>query len=465
MSVTPPPLQRSLSALKSSGHSIRERLFQFKETDPSFADCFGDEAYTTETMYGKITLWRITGGLSYTAAKIQETLIKLIAEKSTDWQSRRPRNDASPFHQPPYLIQCFFVGVSKAHAAPYVTIITSVEWFSICLKDIILKGKILSAYPDWGCFRLPVDPHLTSNVTHRALEIPCCIDEGDYEVYTPGDTVPTHISATEVEIWKGESFIAKATAGGMITVGNEDLALTVAHAFCPHQNPRPTSFDIDVSELNLLLQQNREHTSNMMDFSGVSQCRAYLSPVSTPSSPTGLDLPPRPPASKKYKTLIGHLRYISTVGGDDLGMPSSLDWALIRITHPNISTMNPPRPTPSHVTSDHSVMIHTISKSIDCHLISEALFGIAGCTRPKPVKVANTGGVQHGDSGAWVSQLGTEDPIGILIGSCSPLNESYILGIGDILQDIEAQTGLKASVTPNQDIISKKGSKELIHAT
>ncbi|KAH6886201.1 hypothetical protein B0T10DRAFT_78265 [Thelonectria olida] len=446
--ITHPTLQHRMSALKSSGHSIRQRLFQFKETNPAYLDCFGDEAHSTESKtFGKITLWRITGELAYTATKIQDTLVKLIAEKRAVWQSRRP-SETSPFEEPTYLIQCFLIGVSKAHAAPYVTIVSSVEWFSNCLKGIILKGKILAAYPGWRCFRLPLEPQLTAP-GRLQMGIPANLDGLDlreYDVYLPGSKVPTHINASKVEIWKGQSFVGHATVGGMVTVGDEDLALTVAHAFVVQKPPIPVSFEIDDSELDLFDYYDSEEDTEI-------PWLAAASPDITPSPPPGVldDSLLSPPDFTEDRILVGRLACVSNMqneGPDDSG---TLDWALIKITDPRISKKNRSSPNLCHSqkgprSSDDSVTILTSSASLDALLVSDGLFGIPGFTNPQPVRVANIGTVHKGDSGSWAIQRNTRKPLGMLVGSCPPLNESYVVGLEGVLQDIELQTGLVATI-------------------
>ncbi|EEU48073.1 uncharacterized protein NECHADRAFT_75267 [Fusarium vanettenii 77-13-4] len=429
-----------------------------KETDPAYVDCFGDQAHTTESKrFGKIILWRIVGELACTAIKIQDTLSKLIAENRAVWQSRRP-NEVSPFEEPPYLIRCFLIGASTSHSAPCVTIISSVEWFSNCLKDIILKGKILAAYPGWRCFRLPIDPQLTAP-GRLQMSLPTNDDLSEYRVFIPGGVLPAYINATRIEIWKGQSYVGSATVGGMVTVGDEHLALTVAHAIYPQQPPIPDAFEIDDSELDFLEYYDvEEDTCSVEDLldADIPWPTAAVSSDITPSSTIrgSIESPPTSPDLSKDKILIGHLLCLSDIQRGGFSEPGALDWALIKITNAAISNKNQPSPILCHGeigTNDpvNAVKILTSSAALDGLLVSDAVFGLPGFGSPQPVRVANVGTVQKGDSGSWVIQRSTQKPVGMLIGCCQPLNESYLLVLEDIVQDIEAQTGLAAKVAPS----------------
>ncbi|KAH8895398.1 hypothetical protein GQ53DRAFT_715047 [Thozetella sp. PMI_491] len=450
-------LQDSLSVLRHSSHAIRKRLFRFKETNATYLDCFGDEAYTTESKtYGKIILWRITGHLDYFASKIRGTVAKLINEERAYWQSRRPKTDASPFQEPVYLIQCYLIGVSQSHASPYVTIVSSVEWFSICLKDIILKSKILATYSDWGCFRLPIEPQMITMTPQTAmLANPSAVDISGFEIYVPGDRLPTHISGTDIEIWQDGQYTGRATAGGMVTVGGEDLALTVAHAFYPRQDPNPVAFEIDDSELNLLQSDDEfdefgESNGNVYtpevwpDTYMQRELRTDASPTSPTSPRCSSDFLLTPRSLIEGKTLLGRLKFLSNLWDDAVEEPGPLDWALVTITAPMTSRKNKPKPGASTNTS--KIAIHTPFASVEASLLSDAIFGIPLCARPQPVVVARNNTVQKGDSGSWMMRSPACDPVGMLIGHCFPLSESYFLRMHDVLRDIVRQTGLQASV-------------------
>lgn len=440
-------------SLRDRSHLFRQRLFQLKKTNPDYINCFGDEAHTTKSKkFGEIILWRIVGELACTSIKIQDTLSKLIAEKREVWQSRRP-SEVSPFEEPPYLIRCFLIGVSKSHAAPYVTIVSSVKWFSSCLKDIIVEGKILTAYPGWDCFRLPIDPQLTAP-GRLQMSLPTDDDLKAYRVFIPGSVLPTYINATGIEIWKGQSYVGNATVGGMVTVGDEHLALTVAHAIYPQQPPTPDAFEIDDSELDLL----EEDTCSVED-----PVRAHLqwptpvisSDITPSSAPRGsIESSPSSPELSKDKSLIGHLVYLSDIQREGFNEPGALDWALIKITNAAMSNKNQPSPILFHDKISpgdpvNAVTILTPSAALNGLLVSDAVFGIPGFGSPQPVRVANVGTVQKGDSGSWVIQRSIQKPVGMLIGGCQPLNESYLLGLEDIVQDIESQTRLAAKVAPS----------------
>ena len=445
--VTRPPLPKPRSLLKKGGHAIRKRL-HFKETSPSHVDCFGDEAYSTESKtFGKIILWRTTGNLDHSARKIRDTVAKLIHEERAFWQSRRPKNDASPFQEPAYVIQCYLIGVSTSHASPYVTIISLVEWFSNCLKDIILKSRILVAYPGWGCFRLPVEPQLiTPTPSHMTSHINTgAVDTSKFEIYIPGHKLPAYIGGTGIEIWKDGVYAGRAIAGGMVTVGDEDLALTVAHAFYPYGDSNLAAFEIDDSELDLLEDHETDDSIDVEDGRLDTKMRRESNASTSSSSlQSPLQSLPEPRSSVEGKTLLGHLRFLSDMPNSAVKEPGPLDWALIKIIAPTVSKMNKPKPALSAIAN--GTMGRGPITPTHGFLAPDAIFGIPICARPQPVAVTNIGSEQKGDSGSWAISSETHNPMGMLIGSCVPLNESYLLKMKDILLDINQQTGLSAKI-------------------
>ena len=383
--------------------------------------------------------------------KIRDTVAKLIYEERAFWQSRRPKNDASPLQEPAYLIQCYLIGVSTSHASPYVTIISLVEWFSNCLKEIILKSRILVAYPGWGCFRLPVEPQL---ITPTPYQITSPINTGgvdtsQFEIYIPGNNLPAYISGTGIEIWKYGLYAGRATVGGMVTVGEEDLALTVAHAFYPYQDSNLAAFEIDDSELDLLEGHEVDNSIEVADsgeeyWLDTKMRRGSNASKASLSLQSPLESLPEPRSLIEGKTLLGHLRFLSDIPNSAVKEPGPLDWALIKIIAPTISKQNKPKPALSAIAND--IIIRGPFTSTKGDLASNAIFGIPICARPQPVAVTNIGSVQNGDSGSWALSPKTQDPLGMLIGSCPPLNESYLLQMNDILLDIQQQTGLLARI-------------------
>ncbi len=217
-----------LSTIKTGGLALRQR---FKETNQSYLPCFGDEAFRMGTSFGTLIGWMITGPLALTATRICETFYHLIAEKSEDWQCRRPKANSGQggtILEPAYSLDCFLLGVTQSHASPHVTVICDVEWFSKSLRDIIVKSKLLLAYADWACFRLPFLVSAASPPRPGDLQ-----RMDDFEVFIPGNDVPETLNGLVVEIWKGTSYFSKATIGGIVTLDGHNYALTAAHVFYP----------------------------------------------------------------------------------------------------------------------------------------------------------------------------------------------------------------------------------------
>ncbi|KAF5640520.1 hypothetical protein F52700_3671 [Fusarium sp. NRRL 52700] len=414
---------------------------------------FYPEVYATEQRrpFRNITLWRIVGDLASQAENIRRSLLSL-----TDELLARPQAVAN---LPPYAIHCLLIGVSKRHAAPFVTIVTSVEWLSMSLKSTITNAKFLNAFPDWHCFRLPINPQVAAP-NDLQVSIPtnrCGSSAGEYKVFVLGSALPTRVNAIKVEIWKNTSYVGEATVGGMIVIGDEEFAVTVAHVIYPQQPCSPGTFEIDESELNFLAgyeaRDDAQYANSLGD----------ITPDSCPSTPRAqppfnLSSSQIPQDSDGYsdengnirrtKTLIGYLAFVSCSDSERQGSSGALDWALIKLDPKiseasqfmpdlriNISRLNSPDDKVKDIT------ILTTSAPISGTVISEAIFGIPGFKTPQPVRVVNNGNIQQGDSGSMAVQKGTGIPMGILIGVCRPLNEAYILTIEDILQDIKAQIG------------------------
>ncbi|KAF5696872.1 ankyrin 3 [Fusarium mundagurra] len=426
--------------------------FMPRSSGSKYKDCFGAEYHTIQRRpFRNITLWRIIGDLASKAENIRRSLSNLIDELLA-------RPQAVP-NLPPYAIHCLLIGVSKRHAAPFVTIITSVEWLSISLKSTITNAKFLNAFPDWHCFRLPINPEVAAP-NDLQVSIPTNrygSSAGEYKVFVLGSTLTTRANAIKVEIWKNRSYVGEATVGGMIVIGGEEFALTVAHVIYPQQPCSPGTFEIDESELNFIAgYEARYDTQYANSLGDIAQDRSPSTPQA--ETPLNLSSSPIPQDSDGYsdengglrkpKTLIGYLAFVSCSDSERQGSFGALDWALIKLDpriseasqfmpdlRINISRLNSPDDKVKDIT------ILTASAPISGTVISEAIFGIPGFKTPQPVRVVNNGNIQQGDSGSMVVQKGTGLPMGILIGVCRPLNEAYILTIEDLLQDIKAQIG------------------------
>ncbi|KAF2998074.1 hypothetical protein E8E14_001380 [Neopestalotiopsis sp. 37M] len=460
MTSTQLPLQRPLSILRSGELAFRQR---FKKTDPSHSNCFGDGCFSISTGLGKITGWRIIGELQATAVRLQNTLLRLINEKGPCWQNCRPKHDPRPFYEPTYSLETFLIGPDQSHAAPRLTIVTPEEWVATRLKTIITESRILRNFPNWGCFKLPANITPTSpDISLMGLSGDESLDNdgGGYEVCIPGDKIPAHLDGVLVEIWKGDHYIGTATIGGFLSVGEQVLALSVAHVFYPRQPMPLEPFEFDESELESLLSDGigSDDDSDLdQDFD-----QSFDQEINLPDTHAGritsrgravtrMDQQIPLPSSFRIKTTIGSLERISRVPGPNNSASISLDWALIAITHPSIVVGNKihRQDKRTNVKSGrNTVEILTYSATIIADIVSNAIFGLPLDAIPQPVLVANTGSTSAGDSGSWVFSMDMREPVGMLIGNSQTIKQCYILSMDEIISDIEVQTGLEAKIAP-----------------
>ncbi|KAI1296111.1 hypothetical protein F5Y03DRAFT_398941 [Xylaria venustula] len=453
----PVPLQKPLSFLKNGELAVRQRL---KKTDPSHLNCFGDERFRLPTSFGKIIGWSIIGGLCATASNLEDTFLRLINEKRLHLQVYRPKNNSNPFHEPTFSLQSFLIGPDKFHASPHLTIVTAEEWIATSIKTIITESKILMNFNRWGCFKLPASITITCQATSHMVALPPRHSilgyEHEYEVRIAANNLPTYLDGTSIEIWKDDVCIGQTTVGGFLAVGDQTLALTVAHVFYPRQPASPMeTFDIDESEFEFLLSGCLDCDDNDGEFSKAPY------ELSTPTELVPMPYPTMRLSSHRAtisqdsfpRKTIGHLRYISDLNPDDNPTRVCLDWALLTITEPGIVKENRAHMsfTEQNVsTAGSDIYIIAASAAFRTELISSAVFGLSLNTSPQPVLVASDELTTEGDSGAWAIRTQDSTAIGMLIGNCPSLSQSYFLSMQDILSDVEAQTGLSTTVAPTQ---------------
>lgn len=463
---TPPEFQKPFLALDNEKRVIRQRL---QKTHPDYTVCFGHKAFTYSASFGTIIGWSITGHLAHTVTNIQKTVLDLIRQKLQDLQT--------PIKH--YAIRCYLLGCKKSRAAPHVVALCSDEKFSQSLRTIIIDSNIL---PDrWYCFRLPY------NVITLTMPQPSSIlsgEIGQYKVFVPGETVPEHLNAISIEIWKDDEYIGSATIGGVVDVGGQVFALTVAHAFCSTQSQEPEPFVIDESELGFFrsgtksdfacLEKNSfeavgdddDEDSEDDDWKCSSPTTGFLS-SSSGEMLNKLSLSEPTPTSGG-RILIGHLIHISNLKDDAMKDMPNLDWALISLEHLAISSRNERGVNGEWIrySSLETVIISRSSSDLSGRFLEDAVFGLPAGSSPQPVltvKVDET--FDMGDSGSWLLHPGNENVLGMLIGACPSLSEAYFLRIEDIWKDVERQTGMKPSIAPLKDdsISSANNSRSPLH--
>ncbi|KAI0967763.1 hypothetical protein F4678DRAFT_233954 [Xylaria arbuscula] len=254
----------------------------------------------------------------------------------------------------------------------------------------------------------------------------------EYRVCIAGDVVPPHIHGVMVEIWRGDIHINNVTVGGFVTVGSRRLALTAATGFYPCRPTSGIDTVIDESEYDLLEDVGLDVLSTRI-----------------PSNPETASPPDFSSTSNVRRTKIGYLHFISDMTSYD-DSSSGLNWALIEITHPTILKGNKLYLWASDPSvSESDIHILPASGPLRSKIVSDAILripGIAGA--PQPVLVASRYLTGYGNSGTWVARVGDHRPVGMLIAKCEGQNQSYLLKMEDILDDIAAQTWRPVEIAP-----------------
>lgn len=407
-------------------------LQRFKETNRDYSSCFGDEAFRLKTSFGTLIGWRVQGDLSLSAAKICDTLYKLIAAERSVWQCQRPKSKVgnNSFDVPSYTLECFLLGVAKSHASPHVTIVCDVEWFSKSLRAIIVNSKLLLVHTGWGCFRLPFQTTPNAPGSSSNTEAPAQhTAQGPYQLYYLNGQF--HIEGgIAVEIWRGPLYIGRTTIGGLVETQQGLFGLTVTHAFFPCENtsdsetnhPKGKAFQIDESELAFFNNGDGWDSDSNMLSPGLSTRDVGLESITDMSSlmsegpnllGDGVVTPhlvsgALPPAPLSH-WMVGKLVYASGIQEHQDPSTKSLDWALVSLDLPALASIiqsfeKVPVPPPSLFETRSQITLHTADPFTMWRtgsIISSAVFGVPSCASPQPVVVASGLLPFAGDSGSW----------------------------------------------------------------
>lgn len=234
----------------------------------------------------------------------------------------------------------------------------------------------------------------------------------EYEARIVGETPPSYLDGTMVEIWKGERYIGRTTVGGLLVVGDRTLALTVKYGFWPR-----------------------------MVVTGYCGTRAVH---------RWPDPPPETPASMPRRT-IGFLEYISDDENRRDLHQSPLNWALIAITHPGVKLMNRGCDWPiskNTLYTEYQICIHLPTGVVNTEVIGTTIRNDPFFPEvvPRPLIVGGNGSVEEDDAGSWAYKARDGTPLGMLIDA----PRAVLINLEDIISDIINQTGLlPVIVAPN----------------
>lgn len=285
-------------------------------------------------------------------------------------------------------------------------------------------------------------------------------DLHEFEVWVPGNTVPTHLNGVSVEIWVRGQFVGTTTIGGFLLAGEDEYALTVAHVFCSHRDSSPSPFVFDEAELDFLVpfDSGQEQCQLLEEQEESKACSVDSLSIYDADSDTRPNIAEvyesrKIPVSEKVgKIMIGRLSHMSGHGiGRGTEQPR-LDWALVAIDYGSVTKTNKVPPLLSihkHTVSQADVAIVLSDETVVATIVSTSAFGLPISAPPQPVLVANIflGSVSPGSSGSWAFRTGEVDPMGMLVGACNRLSECYLLSMTDLQEDIERQTGFHTTIT------------------
>jgi hypothetical protein len=325
---TPPLIEKPFFAFDNESRAARQR---WKKTYDAHLSCFGAKAFTHSTTFGTLTGWIIIGDLADTATSLQTTFSRLIDAKIQEGPQARPY----------YVIRCFLLGIKESHAAPHVVILCCDDKFSQKLRGIIIGSKILSAHPNWYCFRLPYETFAltlsaaSSNITNKPEHVRDLGFLSKYEVFIDLQKNPqVNINSAAAEIWKDDVFVGTSTLGGVIEANGHSFALTVAHAFYSYKVPESPPFCVDETELGFFSEVESDADDSLHEVLGPGLGVSLLQ-RNHPSEDFHL-------LRFEQKKRIGHLAWISDLTRQSNESSSGLDWALIGLDSPDIRMMNSP---------------------------------------------------------------------------------------------------------------------------
>ncbi|KAI1366707.1 hypothetical protein F5Y08DRAFT_300775 [Xylaria arbuscula] len=260
-------------------------------------------------------------------------------------------------------------------------------------------------------------------------EMKTAAERHEYDVRIVGETIPSYIDGTLVEIWKDKTYIGRTTLGGLLVVGDKTLALTLKMNFWPRMVGRPDEpWDGDIT--------NR---------------------WPTPPAHAPLTIP---------RTTIGFLEYISDEENRRDRSRNQLNWALVAITHPSIKLKNKP--------CEHHRRGPAILRRQTCLHLPRANIGteFLGVTRwphcegdirnpPGDILVVADGSAKDEDGGSWAYTTIECMPMGMLIGTLvrSTRTVSLLISMEEVIADIQNQSDLAVEYAPWDEDVDEEGTE------
>jgi hypothetical protein len=502
----------------------------FSRTDPKYAHSFGDEAFRRTTKLGlKLIGWRVTDVVLQIWQKLDKPLRSLIEEKRPEWELKRPRSKAGKskgVEGPVFFLGYFLVGVDKGHAAPHAGIICDLCWARRAIRQTIMKSRILER-DGLHCFGLPESIELAASLGSDSDDESQMPGPGMLLQFNPFKITPTRqvrydsFNGAEIEIRKGETFLGKATIGGVLQVGSNMFALTVGHPFRlgrsddddskpgPSGNMAASSSgtddrdfeilnDIDDDELGIFThssepprlglgavatEQSSPKSDDLSDVDMDDNEHSILEDKSEVPIPdfranrqTNVDSQQGPRSGESVISSSQNVDLVLRISNMALtdseqqlestiitASNQTLDWALGGLP---LHSQNDIFTKLNRGASPSSIIIKTPSELREGTLVSGGMLGIPTSTALQPVLVARVSRTQPGDCGSWAMKLRDGSFHGMLVACCRSLGDAYFLSMTDILNDISKRTSLQTGfgvITGSRPVIDYHGGSVLVN--
>jgi len=437
------------ASVESISHmlALRQRL---KKTDPKYRDSFGRRSFERRTSFGTLVGWRATGRAEQVWTHLRESLVSLIQDKRDQWEVKRAKSkplEVGPA-EPLFLLQCFLLGVDKEHATPHVCILCDIKWFSAAVRDIIVDSQLLSTN-GWGCIRLPYTVALLGSGQDDAFDRSWGSRSealAEYQVFACSDDLASgYLNGVPIEIKRGGTMVGKACIGGVISSGEEVFGLTVAHVFedqhriQPHSPAEADERLVDIDEDELEIFGSGDDAISSGSFFSDPASDELPGEITTTTETRGPAEDIAPNTRTGLAVLIGHLY--------ELPQNRSSDWALLKLSstfffhHENLL----PR-----LADAEGLTIFSPSGSRHGSVVSNAVVGLGYPPKPREVTVVSMDKSlpMRGDCGSWAFQSDRQAFVGMLVASCSAMNEAYLISLDEVLMELRVKSGLAFAFGP-----------------
>lgn len=413
-----------------------------RRTRPQYQDCLDG----TPRQVKHLKIWHVKGWVEERWEDLKTSLEEMLRQRKDD-HVLDPPPGREGYCEPAFLLRCFLVGIDSNRVSPHVAVCCGYDWYAKGLKALITKSGILGTglFRDFrACFCVITPIYLTS--TQSGLKWGTLPDDlTDVLVMLDNHKLNGTLCGARFNIPSPEMHQG-ATIGGLIRLGDQYGAMTVAHIFYRESLPsEPSTGPAEWHVEELDVEAFGTDPTQIEDMSDLQQDLPLLpntQPVERQSTERAIKL--------------GRLWEIS----ESRSSPADtrLDWALVRIDNkylqlPNkMSTNNFANGARHQISSSvkerpkngTQVQIQTARGVIPGQIANTTVaLKVPSCSGFQPVWIVRTNSIQRGDSGSWVLEATTDKLIGMVVGACDEFQEIYILPAVRIFEDIQARSGLE----------------------